>query len=136
MNMRRFIAFLLLTVYLFAVGGPSYASLSCKCVAMKSYTVHACCHYCDHADAAGAAMDAPCCGNHHSTEINLYTGSSSDESRSMKCAVIALPPSLISDGSAQHDPLVACEKVRERPVPFLRETCLLCIGFRAPPVLA
>lgn len=138
MRIGRFIALVLLAVYLFAVGGPSYASLSCRCVAMESHaTTHDCCNHCDHVeDAAGAAMNASCCGNHHSTEINLYTGSSSDDARSARCAVFALPPSLTTECPAPTDPLVTCEKVCERRAPFLKEAFLLSVGFRAPPVLA
>ena len=78
MKLKRLISLLLLAIYLTAWGGPAYVSLSCKCVTMSS---HVCCHHCQHsADAAGAgeSLKAPCCGNHHSTEIELYTGSSSD----------------------------------------------------------
>ena len=82
MKLKRSISLLLLAVYLFATAGTALASLTCKCVAMKARTEHACCCHCLHvADlpaAAGGEMRAPCCGNHHSTEIELYTGSSSD----------------------------------------------------------
>ena len=71
MKLKRLISLLLLAIYLTAWGGPAYVSLSCKCVTMSS---HVCCHHCQHsADAAGAgeSLKAPCCGNHHSTEIEL-----------------------------------------------------------------
>ena len=74
MKLKRLISLLLLAIYLTAWGGPAYVSLSCKCVTMSS---HVCCHHCQHsADAAGAgeSLKAPCCGNHHSTEIEIYTG--------------------------------------------------------------
>ena len=80
MKLKRLISLLLLAIYLTAWGGPAYVSLSCKCVTMSS---HVCCHHCQHGtDAAGAgeSLKAPCCGNHHSTEIELYTGSSSSSS--------------------------------------------------------
>ena len=82
MKLKRSISLLLLAVYLFATAGTALASLTCKCVAMKARTEHACCSHCHHvADlpaAAGGEMRAPCCGKHHSTEIELYVSSSSD----------------------------------------------------------
>lgn len=93
MKLKRLISLLLLAIYLTAWGGPAYVSLSCKCVTMSS---HVCCHHCQHsADAAGAgeSLKAPCCGNHHSTEIELYTGSSSDNhERFIRCTVTDLRP--------------------------------------------
>ena len=68
MKLKRSISLLLLAVYLFATAGTALASLTCKCVAMKARTEHACCCHCLHvADlpaAAGGEMRAPCCGNH------------------------------------------------------------------------
>ena len=138
MKMRRYISLLLLAVYLFAVGGPSYASLSCRCVALHSHAqTHGCCHRAlQNQPAAGDALGAPCCANHHSTEIDLYTGTSSDDLRAARCAVFALPPSLTTECPAPADPLVVGEMVSERRAPFLKEAFLLSVGFRAPPVLA
>lgn len=138
MKMRRFISLLLLAVYLFAVGGTSYASLSCRCVALKSHAAtHGCCHHALHNQPdAGDALSAPCCANHHSTEINLYTGTTSDDARYTRCAVFALPASLTAECPAPADPLVTSEKFCERRAPFLKEAFLLSVGFRAPPVLA
>ena len=97
MKLKRLISLLLLAIYLTA-WGPAYVSLSCKCVTMSS---HVCCHHCQHsADAAGAgeSLKAPCCGNHHSTEIELYTGSSSDNhERFIRCTVTDLPPALVAE---------------------------------------
>lgn len=137
MKMRRYISLLLLAVYLFAVGGPSYASLSCRCVALKSHeTTLGCCHRTLHIQpGTGDALSAPCCANHHSTEIKLYTGTSSDDARNTRFAIIALPASLTTECLAPADPLVSCEKVCERRAPFLKEAFLLSVGFRAPPVL-
>ena len=62
MKLKRSISLLLLAVYLFATAGTALASLTCKCVAMKARTEHACCCHCLHvADlpaAAGGEMRA------------------------------------------------------------------------------
>ena len=95
MKLKRLISLLLLSVYLLATGGPAYVSLSCKCVAMKARAAHVCCHHCQHgADTSDgtASLKATCCGNHHSTEINLYTFSQ-DSEKSTRCTVTDLPPS-------------------------------------------
>ena len=114
MKLKRSISLLLLAVYLFATAGTALASLTCKCVAMKARTEHACCCHCLHvADlpaAAGGEMRAPCCGNHHSTEIELYVSSSFDNNeRYTRCIVLDLPPAL------------AAECPCPAHVPFLRE---------------
>lgn len=116
------------------------ASLTCKCVAMKARTEHACCCHCLHvADlpaAAGGEMRAPCCGNHHSTEIELYVSSSFDNNeRYTRCIVLDLPPALAAECPCPaHVPFLR-EKVAERRTPFVREASTLSVGFRAPPVL-
>ena len=102
MKLKRSISLLLLAVYLFATAGTALASLTCKCVAMKARTEHACCCHCLHvADlpaAAGGEMRAPCCGNHHSTEIELYVSSSFDNNeRYTRCIVLDLPPALAAE---------------------------------------
>ena len=96
MKLKRLISLLLLSVYLLATGGPAYVSLSCKCVAMKARAAHVCCHHCQHgADTSDgtASLKATCCGNHHSTEINLYTFSQ-DSEKSTRCTVTDLLPAL------------------------------------------
>ena len=134
--MKRLISLLLLAIYLTAWGGPAYVSLSCKCVTMSS---HVCCHHCQHgADAAGAgeSLKAPCCGNHHSTEIELYVSSSFDNNeRYTRCIVLDLPPALAAECPCPaHVPFLR-EKVAERRTPFVREASACSVGFRAPPVL-
>ena len=136
MKLKRLISLLLLSVYLLATGGPAYVSLSCKCVTMSS---HVCCHHCQHsADAAGAgeSLKAPCCGNHHSTEIELYVSSSFDNNeRYTRCIVLDLPPALAAECPCPaHVPFLR-EKVAERRTPFVREASACSVGFRAPPVL-
>lgn len=123
MKLKRSISLLLLAVYLFATAGTALASLTCKCVAMKARTEHACCCHCLHvADlpaAAGGEMRAPCCGNHHSTEIELYVSSSFDNNeRYTRCIVLDLPPALAAECPCPaHVPFLR-EKVAERRTPF------------------
>ena len=118
MKLKRSISLLLLAVYLFATAGTALASLTCKCVAMKARTEHACCCHCLHvADlpaAAGGEMRA------------RYT----------RCIVLDLPPALAAECPCPaHVPFLR-EKVAERRTPFVREASTLSVGFRAPPVLA
>ena len=50
----------------------------------EARAAHVCCHHCQHgADTSDgtASLKATCCGNHHSTEINLYTFSQDSENR-------------------------------------------------------
>ena len=125
MKLKRLISLLLLAIYLTAWGGPAYVSLSCKCVTMSS---HVCCHHCQHgADAAGAgeSLKAPCCGNHHSTEIELYTGSSSD-----------LPPAVVAEAPVAADLKLFGETLPERGAPFVMRGHVRSAGLRAPPALA
>lgn len=132
---------MLLAVYLFATGGAAYASVSCKCVSMSVRTAHVCCHHCHHADEAAPSADkslaAPCCGDRHSTEIELYTGSGSDSNdRTLKCAVLDLPPALAAECPCPaHVPFLR-QTVAERDAPFIPDVRHLPVGFRAPPVLA
>ena len=127
MKLKRSISLLLLAVYLFATAGTALASLTCKCVAMKARTEHACCCHCLHvADLPAAAG-----------EIELYVSSSFDNNeRYTRCIVLDLPPALAAECPCPaHVPFLR-EKVAERRTPFVREASTLSVGFRAPPVLA
>ena len=141
MKLKRSISLLLLAVYLFATAGTALASLTCKCVAMKARTEHACCCHCLHvADlpaAAGGEMRAPCCGNHHSTEIELYTGSSSDNhERFIRCTVTDLPPALVAEAPVAAVLMFFGETLPECGDPFVMRGHVRSAGLRAPPVLA
>ena len=115
MKLKRLISLLLLAIYLTAWGGPAYVSLSCKCVTMK----------------------APCCGNHHSTEIELYTGSSSDNhERFIRCTVTDLPPALVAEAPVAAVLKFFGETLPERGDPFVMRGHVRSAGLRAPPVLA
>ena len=125
MKLKRLISLLLLAIYLTAWGGPAYVSLSCKCVTMSS---HVCCHHCQHgADAAGAgeSLKAPCCGNHHSTEIEF-----------IRCTVTDLPPALVAEAPVAADLKLFGETLPERGAPFVMRGHVRSAGLRAPPALA
>lgn len=137
MKLKRLISLLLLAIYLTAWGGPAYVSLSCECVAMSS---HVCCHHCQHGAAAagaGESLKAPCCGNHHSTEIELYTGSSSDNhEKFIRCTVTDLPPALVAEAPVAADLKLFGETLPERGAPFVMRGHVRSAGLRAPPALA
>lgn len=138
MKLKRLISLLLLSVYLLATGGPAYISLSCKCVAMTARAVHVCCHHCQHGGEAfdgTASLKATCCGNHHSTEIDLYTFSQ-DSEKSTRCTVTDLPPALVAEAPAPADMSLGREKTVGRCAPFVERGHVRCAGLRAPPVLA
>ena len=82
---------------------------------------------------SAADLSAPCCCDRHSTEIALYTDGASEEERSVRCAVLLLPP----DAAAvcpcpAHRPAMRRRAV-EPPAPCLPATEFPATGFRAPP---
>lgn len=137
-KLKKVISLLLLTVYLLATGGTAFASLSCRCVAMAPPAAHSCCHHCFHGDepAAPRAFSAPCCGNHHSTEIELYTASHADSEKGSRCVVYLLLPALATEYPQPVDPLVVCERRAEPHISSIQEAFIHSAGLRAPPVLA
>lgn len=137
MKTKRFISLLLLAVYLLAAGGPAWASLSCKCVAAKLSTAHTCCCHCAHESDAPAAktdVSAPCCGHHHSTEVNLYTGGSSENERSVRAAAADLT-ALAPDVPDALDAPAYCLRIVLRQTPLPGKSCPCGPGLRAPPAL-
>lgn len=138
MKTKRFISLLLLTVYLLAAGGPAMASLSCRCVAPKAHTHHLCTCHCLHADAAAAArtdLSAPCCGHHHSTDVELYTGISSDNERQDRTQAVDLWAALTPDAPAAICPPTHGERIVLRQTLLPRKAASRGVGLRAPPVL-
>lgn len=141
MKARKRISLLLLAAYLFATVGVAVASLTCHCVAAKAAAVeHLCCSHCQHPDTALPAdseMHAPCCGNRHSTEVDLYTSTHLEENeQSVKCAVCDLPFFAMTGESFVSLPLLsarACGTIC-LSVPPLRSAVSECFGLRAPPV--
>lgn len=141
MKARRFISLLLLAAYLFATAGAAVLSVTCKCVAMKPRVEQLlCCSHCQfpaHVQPADGEFRAHCCGNHHSTEITLYTSPNSDDSEKyVKCAVCDLPPSMaVECPCPAHVPaLRRGPALRPDPVPL--DGVRTIRGLRAPPVLA
>lgn len=138
MRTKRFISFLLLTVYLLAAGGPAWASLSCKCVASKARTHHVCSCHCSHEnDAPGAKADlnAPCCSHHHSTDVELYTGGSSDNERQARTPAADLSAVLAPEAPATIAPTAGWVRITLRRTPLPRQAALPGVSLRAPPAL-
>jgi len=146
---------MLLTVYLLAVAGPAMCSLSCKCVAMqsrdnRSSRICSCCYgheYDNHnagcdwsvSVAKGSSPErvkAPCCGNHHSTEIDLYTGNSSENDRHSRFLVVELPATFISENSDILAATFTSERLARGAIPGLLQAHARSAGLRAPPVSA
>lgn len=79
-RMRQLMALVLCTAYLMWVGGVALSSLLCPCVELHRHSAH-CCHDHGHSHpdmhplqaAHDADFSAPCCDNHHSNSIALYT---------------------------------------------------------------
>lgn len=155
MRVKQFIAWMLLAVYLLAVGGSATLSLSCKCVAMQarsSHSLHTCSCCCEHEQidckalhgwdvsvaeiAAHAKFKAPCCGNHHSTEIDLYTGNSSEGERHTRLLIFDLPAIFISESVDIVAMTLPCEQLAHRTIPDLLQAHTRSAGLRAPPVSA
>lgn len=145
MKLKRYIALLLCAFYVSATAGTALASLTCKCLGMKASVEHrctGCCHLAE-TDAAGlhgcqeCSLKACCDCELHSTEIDLYTSSYSDDSEKyIRCVVAVLPLSLAAE-IAQDTP--ACSSSGNgllRNIPLPREVCRAVAGLRAPPVAA
>lgn len=153
MRVKQFITWMLLSVYLLAVAGPAMCSLSCKCVVMQSRTNHSshicscCCGHdnhdagCDRGVSVAKAnspeqVKAPCCRNHHSTEINLYIGNSSENERHNRVFVIELPAAFVSENSDILAVAFPCERLARGAIPDLLQAHARSAGLRAPPVSA
>lgn len=141
MKLKRYIAFALCALYIAATAAVSLASVTCECLDLKRQAVghlcDACC--CGETDFAGDeclncwfGMDCDC--TRHSTEIDLYTSSHSDDSeRYVRCAVSELPPSLVAEAPA---PVVSAHGAGygfTPPYPLVRPVVLRADGWRAPP---
>lgn len=148
MKLKRAISLLLLALYLTGMGGPAFVSLSCECVArMKARAAHGvlcgggCCHDAREHDgdhpAARADWKAPCCANHHSTEIELYTASDDGEKsgRGLRSMPLALPGARLAEVPAPVAGPVLCPTA-ERAAPFSEAPWFASAGLRAPPVSA
>ncbi|MEG0499153.1 MAG: hypothetical protein RR522_04690 [Alistipes sp.] len=138
--MKSYIAFLMLGIYLFAVGSPAYATLTCKCVTESH--AHGCCAHCGHVEdlVDGTTMlQAPCCSDHHSLDIDLYTDASQDAARHARRVFVAeLPSALVADlvVSVTYELPLVRGFVADRSIPSVTDTHFFACGLRAPPVLA
>lgn len=145
MKVKRYIALLLCTLYLAATAGTALASLTCRCLGMTAPVEHLCTGDCHHAEAdADGLKGCPecslkaCCGCElHSTEIDLYTSSHSDDSEKyIRCVVAVLPPSLAAECPCPaHVPALRRAGLLP-PVPLVREMPGRVFGLRAPPAWA
>lgn len=143
MKLKRYIALLLCAFYVSATAGTALASLTCKCLGMRASVEHrctGCCHLAE-TDAAGlhgccqeCSLKACCDCELHSTEIDLYTSSYSDDSEKyIRCVVAELPPSLAAECPCPaHVPALRHALVLP-PVPLVREMPGRVCGLRAPP---
>lgn len=148
MKLKNYISLLLLAVYMFAVGGRAFVSITCPCSASKTATEAVSCHHCqsEHcghshdnsaASDAKATLSASCtCGSHHSTEIDLYTGVQPGDDKNIRCFVTTLPPALVAEVADADAPVTGLEKAVERNLPPAGRDFVSPAGLRAPPVLA
>ena len=147
---RTITACWLLVVYLVMTVGPAWASLSCRCMAHRAAAeevAHCCVHHhhahSDHAAAHAActacdvlehapAWSARCCGDRHSTEIELYTGADDDRNdRIAAPASLLLAPECTPAAAPAQS---ACLRFRD-PSPGPRcHGFVRCAGAHAPPV--
>lgn len=137
MKLRRIISLVLLVVYFTGTAGAAIASMSCHCARMQAHAAHLCCHHCaEHANDSEQTFRAPCCSNTHSTEVKLYTASSSDDDLSVKSPCIDLPATLADQLTITPESRPCSDKIAERRAPFVSKAHRLPSGLRAPPVLA
>ena len=146
MKLKRYIALLLCAFYVSATAGTALASLTCKCLGMKASVEHrctGCCHLAE-TDAAGlhgccqeCSLKACCDCELHSTEIELYTSSHSDDSEKyIRCVVAVLPLSLAAEIALDTPAGSSSGSGQLRNIPLPREVCRAVAGLRAPPVAA
>lgn len=145
MKLKRYIALLLCALYVSATAGTALASLTCKCPDMKAPAEHRCTGCCHHAETDAAGLNGcpgcslqACCGCElHSTEIELYTSSHSDDSEKyIRCVVAVLPLSLAAEIALDTPAGSSSGSGQLRNIPLPREVCRAVAGLRAPPVAA
>ena len=167
MNPKRYIALMLCALYVAATAGAALASVTCGCLGMKpAGEIHhralcschadrpaADCHV-RAAEMGAAARENPVAGpfgegscdglfgcscdcDLHSTEIDLYTSSHSDDGeKAVKCAVSELPPSMAAEVRV-HVSLSLHHGIHASgPDPRPLEGVRAVAGLRAPPVAA
>lgn len=166
MKLRRYIAFVLCTLYIAATAGVALASVTCKCIGMRRGAVEHLCQACschtaaarpaaldDRTDAAcgssselsgcrdvcGCAIGGGCDCTRHSTKIELYTSSHSDDNdseKALRCIVSQLPASLAAELCSVVSSSVfhGISFIVSDPLPL--EGVVAVVGRRAPPSLA
>lgn len=172
MKFKRYIAFVLCTLYIAATAGMALASMTCKCLAMRSGAVEHLCTACS--SGVSRAVPTADCGcssgsrdersvdagmensgeelrnggcdcllgtgcdcDRHSTEIELYTSSHSDDNeKAVRCIVAELPPALAADSCAPVSLAVhhGISFIVSDPLPL--EGVVAVVGRRAPPFQA
>lgn len=173
MKLRRYIAFVLCTLYIAATAGMALASVTCKCLGMRYGGVEHLGAVC-HCPNCGAAPMAGCCGegrgtldnvgssdnagtgygdgcpmacdclfgsgcdcDRHSTEIDLYVATHSDDSeKALRCVVAELPPSLAAELPAPALRILCRGPRAADPAPRLCDGVFPVAALRAPPVVA
>lgn len=143
MPLKRYIALVLCALYMAATASVSLASLTCRCLDMKqSGTGHhhaACCTMLDPAAGStacrGGDLGTGCDCDLHSTRIDLYTSShSNDNDKLVKCIISELPPSL----TVECPPAVALHEAAKgaawRAEVLPDDVAAACAGRRAPPL--
>ena len=142
MNLKRYIALTLCALYIAATASVSLASLTCGCRGMmRSGVPHRCSSCCQEHPAeetlpcGGGLLGTGCDCDLHSTEIDLYTSShSNDPEKYIRCMVSILPPSLVAGAPVVAQRLLPDDDARLRPEPFPDEVARCGFGLRAPPV--
>lgn len=142
MKLKRCIAWVLCALYIAATSTAALASLTCGCRGMMRPAMHDRCARCCCAERLAAQASAGCCWwgegcdcTRHSTEIDLYTSShSNDAEKYIRCIVAMLPPSLAAEAPTVAQRLLPDDDARLRPVPLPDEGVRRGIGLRAPPV--
>lgn len=141
MKLKRYIALVLCALYIAATASVSLASVTCKCLDMKrAVTEHRCPTCCVMHDltpdngSTGGQIGSDCDCDRHSTRIDLYTSShSNDNDKFIKCIISELPPSLTVECPPAATLLVAARGAALRAEALPRDVVAECAGRRAPP---
>lgn len=138
---RYGVALVLFAVYLLGVGGTALSSLLCPCVELHRHST-SCCHDHGHthtdmhplAAAYDSDLSLPCCDDHHSNRVLLYT--STDDEQRLKVWMRSLPPMLYAEQSRLDITLHTSPWERSLVRSFdTRQGAVQTKALRAPPVL-
>lgn len=148
MRTKRFISLLIVSFYLLSVGGYTYSALMCSCIDVSFYVEtskeHSCASGCSHYQEVESELttslsyDGVCCSDEHSTEVDLYTPSSENNTQLKRQLFVEL----VGVISAQQIvdvgryPLSIVNNLVDRQAPFVDHPSLIGLNFRAPPALA